>query len=478
MAKKLDPIARTRAYALPYGERSKIMLIDYAGAAEYGLFGKYDEPIAVYPTWTPEDGYDQLRWLCENPPGRNPKLYNDRSLGPESRPIKDQKHRIVVWKFKNDFTAVSVTPMLTVIRDFQAEYDVEIFVSGLTRFEHMLSYDLLACDFRPQCLVDNAIHEVAVLPSGKYISRDIYDPRYKDWFELLGMSQIDIFREVKSGNRRILLEYNLRSMQWAKANWDKVEPFVLDRKSKVPEDRDFSDRILQPNTAFTLPATRRRVMRNLGLPESELDRFACDVCIMHNTCKLYREGAVCAVEGTEAVALSKAFGTRNADRIIDGLSQLLEKQAERLEDAMAAEDPQNPNPDVTRQVNSVFANGVKLAKLIDPTLAGGPKVTVNVGVGQGGQAAIVAQQDPRQITAQVMRELEASGIPREQITAEMLAGYFKNMGINTEEPARKAIQAVKATVRKEKPSVPEDYDAEEALIEKPMLGALVGEIVE
>jgi len=481
MARKLDPIARTRAYALPYGENTKIMLIDYPGASEYNLFSSYDEPLAVYPTWTPDDDPDLLAYLCKNPPGDDPKFYNNKDIQPAYRPIKGQKHRVVVHRLPNlKDNDGYIKSLLLQIRDLEAEYDVEIFVSGLISYDHIFSYNRTACDIRPSCVVSNNILPIVKLPSGKDLGRleKVMDPRYKDWFTLLGFDQNDLFINF-TGDRREWVKFNLRSIQWAKRNWDKMEPFVLKRRSLKPNDDVLPDVIFRSSEEFVLPGARARVMRNLGLTESEVDRFACDVCILHNTCKLYREGAVCTVKGAETVGLADAFGTRSADRIIDGLGKLLQRQAERLEDAMAVEEPGEPNPDVSRQINAVFANGVKLAKLIDPTLAGGASVNVNVGVGAGGSAAIVAQQDPRQITAQIVRELEAQGIPRDKITSEMLAGYFKTMGITTEEPAKKAAVAAKSAL----PALPEKAQEQEITVEdlvgpKTIEGQLVGGWIE
>jgi hypothetical protein len=473
MAKRVDPIARMRAYALPYGEKTKLMLIDYPGASEYGLFSSYDEPLAVYPTWAPDEDPALLEQLCKNPVGENPKFYNDDSVPPSIRPVKGQKHRVVIHRIPNGSAhGKNNVNMMLRVSELQAKYNVEIFTSGLIAFDFMFGYGLTAADWRPGCMIENLIYVQVELPSGKTLTGDkIFDPRYADWFELIGIDQADIFKSLQN-DRRMIPQVSMRSVQWARRNWHKVEPFVLDRMSKLPPGKDFEDRILQPSSAFVLPAARRRVMRNLGLKLGELDKFACDVCILHNTCKLYRANSVCTVKGAETVGLSEAFGTRSADRIIDGLSKLLERQAERLEDALAAEDPADTSPDVTRQLNSVFSNGVKLAKLIDPSLAGGPKVTVNVGVGAGGHASVVAQQDPRQITSRVVAELEAAGIPREDITAEMLSSYLKAMVGDDATGMQKAIAAAKVTKKPaaKKIKLPEDYSPEEQLIQPGLLG--------
>jgi hypothetical protein len=478
MAKRLDPISRVRAGALGFGERTRLMLIDYPGATEYNLFSNYSEPIAVYPTWAVDDDPQVLRDLCKKPVGYNRRFTDDESVRPEHRPVFGQKHRVVVHRIRaaSEFGG-ELNFIMTLVRNLQAEFeDVELFVSGLTSFDHLFNWDLAAADFRPSCMNDNKIFPKVTLPSGRVLHSEgqVFDSRFADWFDLIGITQVELLESLLD-DRMEFPRFDLRSARWAQSNFMNVRPFVRGRMKKFPSDYEADPNFVEASSAdFVLPATRRRVMRNIGLKPSELDRFMCDGCILHNTCSLYRAGSVCTVKGSEAVALADAFGTRSASRIIDGLDSLLKKQAERLEDAMAAEDPAEPNPDITRQLNAVFSNGVKLAKLLDPTLSG-PGVQVNIGVGAGGSASIVAQQDPRQITSRIVAELEASGIPREKITSEMLAGYFKSMGVNTDEPERKAVGAVKAQagVRVPREFVDDGYSPEEALIPKPLLDPVV-----
>jgi hypothetical protein len=171
-------------------------------------------------------------------------------------------------------------------------------------------------------------------------------------------------------------------------------------------------------------------MRNVGINSTDLDKFQCNTCILMNACTLFRENSVCTVKGSETVGLADAFGSRNVDVLIGGMSQLLKRNAERLEDAMAVEEAaaDGLDPEVTKLGKTVFDQATKLAKLIDPSLAGGPKVQVNVGVGSGGSAQVaIAQSDPKQLMATVVAELEASGISRDEITSDLVKGVLKNM---------------------------------------------------
>lgn len=451
MAKRLDPIARLRAGALGYGENTRLMLVDYAGATEYGLFSSYDKPIAVYPTWTWDEDEKLLRELCRNPVSENPKFTDSSSIRPEHRPVKGQKHRVVIHRIANHSSFdPQLRHLMYLVRDLEAEFDVEIFISGLTSFDYLFNWNLSAGDYRPNCMTDNQIDARVILPSGKVLRGEdqVGDARYQDWFDLLGITQFEVLNSLLT-DRLMFPRFCLRAAQWARRNFELVQPFVGGRRSKMPDDHTLDGAFFESSSdAFILPAARRRVMRNIGMEVGSLDKFMCDTCILQNTCTLYRVNSVCTVKGSDGVALADSFGTRNASRIIDGLSALLQRQAERLEDSMAAEKADEPNPDITRQMNSVFANAVKLAKLIDPTLNGGPKMQVNIGVGAGGNAQIVASADPRQITSDIVRELEARGIPRDQITGDMVAGYLKTMGVEDDDPKQKAIGAAKANAKK------------------------------
>lgn len=87
-------------------------------------------------------------------------------------------------------------------------------------------------------------------------------------------------------------------------------------------------------------------------------------------------------------------------------------------------------------LNSLFSQGVQLAKLVDPSLRGA-KVSVNVGVAAGGSAQIEAG-NPKAIIAGVVRQFELEGVPRDKITPAMIEGALAGMA--SPETQRRAIQ--------------------------------------
>lgn len=452
-----NPIARFRAACMGAGDDVRFMLIDGSVASEFDMWCPTNKPIARYPIFSfKENTVEDLLRLC-------------------SRPVfGTEKHRVLVTGWAPRIRSERHSQVVMVNEMQKVFPECELFARGLSSFDHLFGWNLRAGDL--QTLHTNIqLYEAVTLPSGRLLRYDqVYDKRYKDWFELLGFDQKKLIDSVYGENdRRPLVQVTYRSAQWARRNFKSVEPFV---KKRVP-DRPFTvdpSFIESSDEDFVLPATRRRTLHNLNLDFNEGDRFACDTCILHNNCRLYREGSVCTVKGSEAVALADNFGTRSADAIISGLSSILKRQAERYEDAEAAERAAGKlDPEVTKLAGTLFSNGVKLAKLLDPTLNGGPKVQVNVGVGAGGQANVgVSTADPRQVTAGIVAELEAQGIPREQIDSKMIKGYLRKLGVGAT-PATSAKQTAQtAKVLKEIEAFPEDYDPSSAISE-PIPGEIV-----
>ena len=123
--------------------------------------------------------------------------------------------------------------------------------------------------------------------------------------------------------------------------------------------------------------------------------------------------------GTDTAKLATLFGTRDSDRLIDALGRVLSRQAERFERAADAEewnDEDGLDAEVTKLGHVLLVDGVKLAKIINPSLAAA--AAPRVGVFVGGQH--VHATPPASLAASVVAELEAQGIHRDSITADMI----------------------------------------------------------
>jgi hypothetical protein len=110
---------------------------------------------------------------------------------------------------------------------------------------------------------------------------------------------------------------------------------------------------------------------------------------------------------------------RDSDTIIDGLGTLLAAESRRLERAYADEEEKGGiSPEVTKIINTLFDRGVKLAKLVNPALAAAGAAKFNFKINNN--TATINAASPQQLMAAVVQELVSRGIPRDQITPEMV----------------------------------------------------------
>lgn len=140
---------------------------------------------------------------------------------------------------------------------------------------------------------------------------------------------------------------------------------------------------------------------------------------------------------SESAELATYFGTRNSDTIIDGLGTLLQAQSRRLKRAMEFEEKNEMlDPEVTRIIAQLFEQGRKLALLVDPNLAASQKSNFNINLNQ--QNNTIQASNPQELMAAIVQQLEAKGVPRSQITPDMVRKLL-NMG---DDERRNAIEAV------------------------------------
>lgn len=407
----------------------KYMLIGREGTAEYNLLTSYTQPLAVYPTWCWGDSLDELLHLLRNPVGANPDLCANEEIPPQVRPVLGQKHRIIISNLPPSHGAEGkhAFSLLDMLQDTFPQ--AELFVSGPSSLAVLFGRSFRAVDFDPAW---SSGGNILLLPSGAKVTKPELYPLYQRWVELVGFRMTDI------ATRQGRIHFAMRSARWASRRF----------KYDYALDRIYEPTLLetmQPTKVFQPKPGKRADFKNAdtgriaalagGLTSTRADMALCNECIFQISCTTYRADSICNRKGSEFVGLSEHFGTRDPDKIIGGLAELLRMSAERLEGAMEKEKvDEEPNPEVTRQINSVFKNSTQLAKLLDPErLGGGTKVSVNVGVGPGGVAAIqaVSFSNPKELTSAAVKALEAYGIPREKITGEMITGLLKSMATGT-----------------------------------------------
>lgn len=402
--RQIDPIKHAQVYFA--GNPWRVLMVGEQGTAEYTSESP-SEPVGVYPTWDASvEQLDLLEEMMQYPLGDDADACNDPTLADDQRPVAGQEHRVVAINIPDVGRPVG-RALVRKLKELQEDYpECRLHIHGLYSWRVSFGLGFGAADVDPRT---NAGKGKVTLPSGKEMiaEKTVNVPQ---WVTLLGMKPVDLTREPR--NRCI---YNIKSAIWAADNFmDNVAFASRPAPAGTPAPVDTTTKTVKPvETAAKKPWSSPMVAQ----PN---DKINCDTCSLQDKCKYYRQGSVCSVPGSEPAELAKHFKTRDADQIIDGLGTLLALQARRLDRGVADENMYGElDPEVTKIANQLFTNGVKLAKLVDPSLNGGPSVQVNV----GGAAAVQAST-PNQVLGAIVRELETRGVPRDKITPTMVEGML------------------------------------------------------
>lgn len=366
--------------------------------ADHGL----DEPRAVYPVWEYGEEWNILEELASVPIGKDEAVCNDPVIDRAWRPVFGQEHVVIITGLPSFSTGVGKS-IVRRLAEFQNDFpECTVFIDGSSSFNVLYGMSFQAGNWDA---FEMAKDDQIMLPSGRKVKISSF-PAQSKWIHLLG-ADIPSLREV--GKR---VRFNLKSALWAAENYNKEIAFKT-RQPTQPVDPDAL--VLVPETGHNqLPMAQ------------EGDKVSCDSCSLQMQCKFYRQGSVCTLPNTEAKSLAKMFGTRDADMIIDALGNLVGRQATRVERGLAEEEVLGIlDPEVGKQLNATIDNGIKLAKLIDPSRSGASQVNVTVGQGAAAQVQLA---NPNQIVGQIIREIQQrTGIPASQITPEMIAMAMQQM---------------------------------------------------
>lgn len=411
--KRIDPVAHAKLY---FGSGADFNILCVGRQGTMHLDGDHDisRPLAVYPTWEYGEDFNILEEMVSSPIGLDVEACSS-PVPLDERPVIGQPHCVVVTNLP-DARVGGNRPFYRHLRELQEEYpDCNIFLHGSYSYRVQFGMGFTSADVEPRTA---AAKGRVMMPNGKELAyaRTIGQVQ---WVNLMGMSVTDLKEP------RLRCIFNIKSAIWAGENFTNDLRF----KSRGSTDVD-------PNSPVThLPVVVNGFKANAGLEKKPGDMITCDTCSLSDTCKLSREGAVCTVQGSETNPLAKAFQSRDSGKIIDGLGTILGAQVTRLERGMESEEEFGElDPEVTKVMNQLFTNGVKLAKLVDPSLTK-PLVQIN---NSGAQA--VAGSSPKELGAAVVRELEAQGIPREAITPDMFERMLLEMtGGPTPEPTNQLV---------------------------------------
>jgi hypothetical protein len=407
--KRIEPVSHAKLYL---GESADfdILCIGQQGTAHLDKDHGLSNPKAVYPTWEYGENFNILEEMVSSELGLDVAACT-ADIPIDERPVYGQQHRVVITNLP-DARAAANRPFYRNLAELQEEYsNCIITLHGSYSYRIMFGMGFGAADVEPR---DHAANGRVVLPNGKVMAYARTVGQLQ-WINLLNTSVV----ELKQPRNRCI--FNIRSAKWAGEHF--TEDVLFKSRGEVEVDHT--------SPVTNLPTTRQWNTKSI-LERTEGDMINCDTCTLADGCKLYREGAVCSVKGSETSALAQLFQSRDSGRIIDGLGTILAAQTKRLEMGMESEDDFGElDPEVTKIMNQLFANGVKLAKLVDPSL-GRPLVQINNG--RGGAAAAVGAADPKQLVAEVIRELESQGIKRENISSEMFQAMMMKMVSEGEEP--------------------------------------------
>lgn len=419
--RKIDPIKHAQLY-FSNAIQWRALLVGEQGTTEYRQGDTLERPTAVYPTWCYGEELSLLEEILESPPGRDLVACNDDTVSSDLRPVWGQENRVVITDIPKTTTGPG-RKFLSVLRVLQQDYpDTIIHIHGLYGYRAAFGMGFGAADIEVRTPAQKG---KVILPAGKEVPYEQTVP-HPEWVRLLGYNPVDL----KVPRNRCI--FNIRSAMWAGENYDKIFNFATRTTSQAVDT-------ITPTEDYQ-PSTNNRALMHNKLEVKPGDKFECNSCSLALNCKQYRDGAVCSLDNEERTYdLAKVFKTRDSDQIIDGLGALVAANTERLKRGMREEEAfGDVDPNVTKLLGSVFDQGIKLAKLVDPNLRGGTKVQVNVGA--GGTAA-VAMANPRQLVATAIRTLEEKGIPRDQISPDMIKGLLEGMA----NPAQ-AQNAIEGTV--------------------------------
>lgn len=415
LKRRIDPHKHAKLYfgELPF----RLLLVGDQGTAELDNDHDIKNPKAVYPTWTYGEELHVLENYLAYPVGEDERVCSTKGVAPDELPVLGQEHRVIITGLPPGNLSFG-RAVLRKIKELQEDYPHAIVhLHGPYGWSVAFGSGVRSADVEPRT---GAQKGKVTLPSGSEVA---YERTFSkaDWVKLLGYHPADL----KSPRERCM--FNILSAVWAGEHF--AEQFAFRKYvSAAPIDTS------TPDAGFVKPTTKVIVSSKAVVKPG--DKFTCNTCSLMDHCKYFREGAVCSVPDAEPAPLTKYFNTRDSGQILDGLAILMKSGVKRYERGIQEEMVVGEIiPEVTKMQSALFEQGVKLAKLVDPALRTGAGVQVNVG---GGSAVQVNSGSPRQLIAQAMRELEARGIAREDITPKLIEGVLT--GMTQPETAQRAIE--------------------------------------
>lgn len=406
--RRIDPVAHARLY-FAAGIDWRVLSVGAQGVVEWNSNSANEhDPVACYPIWQYGEPFETLEDYCAKNVADIPESRLDPFAEPFYLPRRGQEHRVVIGSYP-DLQSGPGRRLLALCGDLQRDYpDCILHLFSATGLSPILSTGFRSGDFDPWT---PAARNRIILPNGRRLDRDKFAVG-RQWVNLLGTSIADL------KTARDLLAFNIRASMWAAENWENTSRF---RSIKPPSMTDFADDDV-PLGELPMPELSRSHAVYQGVPQPG-DKVACEHCTLANSCKHYRAGSVCNLTSSDTAGLVQFFRTRDSNRIIEGLGEVLAVQARRAQSALDVEQEDTKlDPELTKVLTQMFDGGVKLAKLVNPALAAAsaPKVGIQINNGHTIQAA-----NPAALMAGLVKELEERGVDRSEITPEMVMGLIE-----------------------------------------------------
>lgn len=407
--KKIDPFKFSATWFPQQKWRS--LTVARWGAIECTPRHPYQMPKALYPVWTyGEQNLDTLESYIEKGYSAVSDELRAGARWSKIGPTEGQENRVVVTGLP-DMKNNLMGRFIALLAELQAENpQCVIHIHGLYSFSTVVGGLFDAGDFEPRSL---AAQGKVMLPNGRAIKSSEFE-QYALSLARFGYTTAEL---AESPSKRCT--YNVKSHLYAAKNWNNPDSMTMNTRRPSIGDQDYADLLNRkeleaPRVKNPYPISR------YSEPPMTGDKFYCDSCSYSRTCRVYRAGSICAVPDSEADELARHFKTRDSDMIIEGLGKLMEGNVERYVDGRNEESASGElNPHVTRIADNLFKQGVQLAKLVDPALRT-PLTAVNIGANQAEINVGSDSGTKHQLAARIIGELEAGGVPRKQISEELV----------------------------------------------------------
>lgn len=400
----------------------RALLIGDQGAAEVDRTHNIINPAAVYPVWSYGLASLQLleRWMARDCTAELRERALKKGCPPDEVPVLGQERRVVITRMPGLTTRLG-QDFLTMLGEMQRDYpECILHVHGYTT-NRWIRVGIRSGDIDPRPL---AAGGRVILPTGNVIEIEKAFENRK-WISLIGMKVPDL----RVARNRCMFNIQASKLAALHAGPD-ASPMDLISRDVVDNDdlRSILNGESLEQSVKPLKLAQIRGARKPAAEELLGDRFYCEACSYAKSCRAFQVESICSLPDADSAELARHFKTRDSSTIIEGLGHLIEGGIERFLEGRELETATGRlDPHVTDMQKQLFAQGVTLAKLVDPKLRTGALVQVNGGNGQINVGSAGGEQ--RTINARVgeaYAALQEAGVPESMITEAMLERVMKS----------------------------------------------------